>query len=169
MFFFTPINRIVHEESYESLFGYSSIYYTKFMYSPFYMMFKYKNYGELPGKVECYPYMIIILLCYLGVIGLEFFKNKKSNIISIGLLAVAAIVLTIGCVDMSNSFMAHYMTSKATNFFNCVGASYYITIFAIGSLIFLRVMQILDINLINRTKELVNADEYVKEHSQGIE
>ena len=65
---------------------------------------------------------------------------------------------------MANSFMAHYMTSKATNFFNCVGASYYITMFGIVSLIFLRVMQILDINLINRTKELVNADEYVKEH-----
>ena len=61
MFFCTPINNRISYEGYEGLYGYEKYDYSKFMFAPFYMIFKYKNYGSFPGKVEFYPYMIIML------------------------------------------------------------------------------------------------------------
>lgn len=169
MFFCTPINNRISYESYAGLYGYEKYEYSKFMYAPFYMIFKYKNYGGLPGKEEFYPYMIIMLLCYIGSFVLEFFKNKKTYIITIILLAISVIVLTIGCIDLTDSFMARYMTYKTPNFINCINATFYFFIIFTGALIFLRVMQIIDIKIIKETKNLVNADEYVKEHSNDEE
>ena len=162
MFFFTPIDNRISYEVYNPM--YKKHDYTKFMYSPFFMMFKYKNFGVYEGKSEFYPYMIIVLLCYIGSLALAFFNNKRNHIITISLLSISIIVLIIGSIDLTDSFMAHYMTNKKPNFINCIGFNFYLFIILTGALIFLRVMQILDINLINRTKELVNVDEYVKEH-----
>ncbi len=169
MFFCTPINNRISYEGYKGLYGYEKYDYSKFMFAPFYMIFKYKNYGSFPGKVEFYPYMIIMLLCYIGSFVLEFFKNKITNIITIVLLVGSVIVLTIGCIDLTDSFMARYMTHKTPNFINCVNATFFFFIIFTGALIFLRVMQIIDIKIIKETENLVNADEYVKEHSNDEE
>ncbi len=162
MFFFTPINNRISYEIFEA--GYKKRDYTKFMYSPFYMMFKYKNYGSFEGNSEFYPYMIIVLLCYIISLIFAFFNNKRNHIITISLLSISIIVLIIGSIDLTDSFMAHYMTNKKPNFINCIGFNFYLFIILTGALIFLRVIQILDINMINKTKKLINADEYVKEH-----
>lgn len=166
MFFYTPIvNRISYEE-YGTLYGYKKYDYSRFMYSPFYMMFKYKNYGSLEGNNGFYPYMIIMLICFISVLVLEFFKNKRNNIISIILLSISIIVLIVGSIDFTSSFMAHYTTIKSTNYFNCISMNLFIFILLIGALMFIRVIQVLDINFIKKTNSLINVDEYVKEHEK---
>lgn len=168
MFFFTPINNRISYEIYDGPMGYSKKDYTKFMYSPFYMMFRYKNYALLDGKDEFYPYMMIMLICYIASFVLAFFKNKRNYIITIVLLSISILVLIIGAVDCTNSFMTRYMTNKNPNFINCIGISFYIIILLTASLIFLRVMQVMDINIIKKNEEAINADEYVKIHENEI-
>lgn len=167
MFFYTPICSRISIERFDTMSGYAKCDYSKFMYSPFYMMFKYKNYGGYNGKEGFYPFMIIMLLCYIGSFVLEFFKNKRNNIITICLLSVSMIVLIIGCVSCTNSFMAHYMTAKKTNFLNCISVGFYMFIVLTGALIFIRIMQML--NMIDKTQIIVNADEYVSAHEKEIE
>lgn len=167
MFFYTPICSRINIERFDTMYGYAKGDYSKFMYSPFYMMFKYKNYGGYSGKEGFYPFMIIMLLCYIGSFVLEFFKNKRNNIITICLLSVSMIVLIIGCVSCTNSFMAHYMTAKETNFLNCISVGFYMFIVLTGALIFIRIMQML--NMIDKTQIIVNADEYVSAHEKEIE
>ncbi|MBR6003176.1 MAG: hypothetical protein IK068_00470 [Lachnospiraceae bacterium] len=99
---------------------------------------------------------------------LAFYKNKRNYIISVILLSISIIILIIGAIDCTNSFMAHYMTNKKTYFLNCISINFFVIILLTIALMFLRVMQIMDINIVKKNEEAINADEYVKTHENKI-
>lgn len=123
-FYVTLVNRLVIRGVNRDGIKYTS-YYGNLFFSQIMMIFKQKNYYNLSGKVEGYPYMIIPLIILIVQILLAIFK-PKGKAIMIGCLSLISIItLTLGLADMCDSIYPNYISQNSRNFFDLVGIGYY--------------------------------------------
>ena len=148
-------------------------HYGKLFFSGFMMMFKQKNYYNLDGVVESYPYMIICLIILISQILLVIFKPKGKKLM-VGILSlISVVVMTLGLADMCNSIYANYINENSRNFFSLVAPAYYfviaLNIAMISVYLYPRVNDeciIIDANII---EEIVNAEAKKKEENENEE
>ncbi len=99
-----------------------------FYMSQFVMVIKQNNYFGLEGKIESYPYMLIILFLIIGQIVVAFLKPKFRITIITCLSVINILIMTIGLLDMRDSFYARYINDFSRSFFDLVGPGYYFII-----------------------------------------
>ena len=169
-FYVTLVNRLVIRGINRDGIKYTS-YYGNLFFSQLMMMFKEKNYYNLSGKVESYPYMIIPLIILIAQILLAIFK-PKGKIIMIGCLSlISVVVMTIGLGDMCDSIYTNYISTNSRNFFDLVGIGYYYIILLNISIIVFYLMSIKYYDYIivgaHEMEDIVNMDRIKKDEEEN--
>lgn len=126
-FYGTLVNRLIIKGIDRDGMKYTS-YFGQVYLSQFTMIFGQKNVYNLSGKVENYPYMIICLIILVAQIILAIFKPKGKVVIISILSFINVIIMTIGLIDLCDSFYTNYININSRNFFKLVGACYYYVI-----------------------------------------
>lgn len=169
-FYVSLVNRLVIRGIDRDGLKYSA-YYGNLFFSQLMMIFKEKNYYNLSGNVEGYPYMIIPLIILIAQILLAIFK-PKGKIIMIGCLSlVSVVVMTIGLCDMCDSVYTNYISANSRNFFDLVGIGFYyiiiLNIFII--LIYLMSIKYYDYIIVgaHEIEDIVNMDRIKKDEEEN--
>ena len=102
-----------------------NIKYSSLFLSAFKMTNPYQNILGLEGKEESYPYMWMILICYLSFIPLSMLKKKFCKIAGIVLSTISLVVLFVGAFDLLDSFMMNYVTLYEVSFGSVFSTSFY--------------------------------------------
>lgn len=138
--------------------------YGKFFFSPFEMTYKHGNPYGFEGKNESYPYMWVLLFCYIIMPLLSFLKIKKSELINIVLTSICIIIMIVSVIDMGNSIYVNYVR-KGANFFQIAGEGFYAILFLQSLFILINVLQIqkkkiIVVETINEEEEQIDEGEY---------